>query len=263
GGGFDAGDVVAVRRGGRDDLGIEPLGVGRGERLVEPGWHGCASGEDGQQAGEQALHPLQHSDGDAPVAGPWRRAPPDGGLPGEREPYGSAVRLPLARRRRDRFSGGDDCAAGATGGKRQAIVAAGGGVPILPAVKVYLNGEILPAHQARIGVFDRGFLFGDGVYEGIRAFDGCLISPRRHTERFAAGLREARIDWDAADLEAMSQRLLAASGLRDAFIYWQVTRGAPTEGMPVRSRVARGLTPTVFGYVSKLPALTDYPEPPR
>jgi D-alanine transaminase len=130
-------------------------------------------------------------------------------------------------------------------------------------VKVYLNGEILPAHQARIGVFDRGFLFGDGVYEGIRAFDGCLISPRRHTERFAAGLREARIDWDAADLEAMSQRLLAASGLRDAFIYWQVTRGTPTEGMPVRSRVARGLIPTVFGYVSKLPALTDYPEPPR
>lgn len=130
-------------------------------------------------------------------------------------------------------------------------------------MKVYLNGEILPAHQARIGVFDRGFLFGDGVYEGIRAFDGCLMSPQRHTLRFGAGLREARIDWDAGDLEPMSQRLLAASGLRDAFIYWQVTRGTPTEGMPVRSRVARGLTPTVFGYVSKLPGLTEYPEPPR
>lgn len=143
------------------------------------------------------------------------------------------------------------------------VVAASACAPILDAVKVYLNGEILPAHEAQIGVFDRGFLFGDGVYEGVRAFDGCLMSPHRHTDRFGAGLREARIDWDAGDLEAMSQRLLAASGLRDAFIYWQVTRGTPTEGMPVRSRVARGLTPTVFGYVSKLPGLTEYPEPPR
>jgi D-alanine transaminase len=144
------------------------------------------------------------------------------------------------------------------------VVAAAARAPILDAVKVYLNGEILPAHQARIGVFDRGFLFGDGVYEGVRAFDGCLMSGQRHVHRFAAGLREARIDWDASDLEQMSRRLLEASGLRDAFIYWQVTRGTPGEGQPVRSRVATGpMTPTVFGYASRLPTLTDYAEPPR
>lgn len=147
--------------------------------------------------------------------------------------------------------------------KRQTAVAATARAPILDAVQVYLNGEILPAHQARIGVFDRGFLFGDGVYEGLRAFDGCLMSPDRHTARFAEGLREARIDWNGSGLEQMSRRLLEASGLRDAFVYWQVTRGAPAEGQPVRSRVATGLEPTVFGYASKLPGLTDYPEPPR
>ncbi len=131
-------------------------------------------------------------------------------------------------------------------------------------MNVFLNGEILPAHQARIGVFDRGFLFGDGVYEGLRAFDGCLMSPARHVQRFGAGLREAHIAWDASELEEMSSALLQANGLRDAFVYWQVTRGVPAEGQPLRSRVAAGpMTPTVFGYAAPLPGLTGYAEPPK
>ena len=131
-------------------------------------------------------------------------------------------------------------------------------------MKVLLNGDLLPASEAKVGVFDRGFLFGDGVYEGLRAFDGVVMSPGRHIDRLISGLREARIEWDPGEIEQRSYDLMRANGLRDAFVYWQITRGAPGPGQPVRSRTAAGpMRPTIFAYAAPLPGLTDYPEPPR
>lgn len=126
---------------------------------------------------------------------------------------------------------------------------------------VHLNGQLIPAAEAKVSPFDRGFIFGDGIYEGLRAAalpgGRRVVGMQRHVRRMASGLRQAGIAWDAAELGAITDALLDANGLNDAFIYWQVTRGTPdlVRG-PVRSRVpAAGMKPTVFGYCSALPPL--------
>jgi len=126
-------------------------------------------------------------------------------------------------------------------------------------VLVHLNGQIVPAESARVGVFDRGFLFGDGVYEGLRAFDGRVVRMDLHVRRMDAGLRACRIPWDAARLESLTHDLLRTNSLRDAFIYWQVTRGEPGPGQPVRARLLTGdVRPTVFGYCVGAAPLREY-----
>jgi len=130
-------------------------------------------------------------------------------------------------------------------------------------VIIHLNGELIPLDRARISPFDRGFLFGDGIYEGLRAFGGRIVGMPLHIERLRSGLREARIPWDAAALGPLSQALLKANNLADAFIYWQVTRGVPAPGQPVRTRILSGaIRPTVFGYCVGAPPLSSYTTPP-
>jgi D-alanine transaminase len=129
-------------------------------------------------------------------------------------------------------------------------------------VIVHLNGKLVPHEQATIGVFDRGFIFGDGVYEGLRSFGGRTVFMDRHIRRMQGGLDEARIPWDAGQLTPLTEQLLDANGLEDAFIYWQVTRGTPTPGRKLRSRVLDGpCRPTVFGYCIPTPALDEEGEP--
>lgn len=123
---------------------------------------------------------------------------------------------------------------------------------------VHLNSRILPISDARISPLDRGFLFGDALYEGLRAFGGRIVEPELHARRLALGLAEIRLDWDAGRLTELSEELLRANGLGDAFIYWQVSRGTPAAGQPVRTRLlSAATTPTVFGYCSATPTLAD------
>jgi len=129
-------------------------------------------------------------------------------------------------------------------------------------VQVYLNGSIMPAAQAAVSPFDRGFLFGDGVYEGLRAFGGRVRDVGGHVERMSDGLRRASIGWDAGQLPELTARLLDVNKLSDAFIYWQVTRGTPNPGDPERTRLPESpLTPTVFGYARPAPSLDECSEP--
>ncbi len=128
---------------------------------------------------------------------------------------------------------------------------------------VHLNGKLVPAEQARIGVFDRGFIFGEGVYEGLRSFRGKIVAMPRHVTRMRNGLRECRIDWDPAQMTALTESLLTANAMPDTFIYWQVTRGAPGPGQPVRTRTPQGpMTPTVFGFCSAQAPIENYTTPP-
>jgi D-alanine transaminase len=131
-------------------------------------------------------------------------------------------------------------------------------------VLVHLNGQLLPHDRAAVSPFDRGFLFGDGLYEGLRAFSTGtphhphrIIGLNRHIRRFQRGLDLCGIHYNAALLAPITEHLLAANHLHDAFVYWQVTRGTPdlTSG-PVRSRVMTSPhPPTVFAYLSPLPPL--------
>lgn len=131
-------------------------------------------------------------------------------------------------------------------------------------VILHLNGHLVPREQARIDPFDRGFVFGDGVYEGLRAFAGHVVGLGLHVQRLRRGLAETRIPWEAGNLGTLTDELLRANGLTDAFIYWQITRGVPAPGQPVRTRVLAGATrPTVMGYCVPTAGLDSYPPVPE
>src|SRR3990172_9554247 len=92
---------------------------------------------------------------------------------------------------------------------------------------VYLNGEFLPSDRARVSVFDRGFIFGDGVYEVIPVFGGRLFRLPHHLLRLEASLAAIRLrsPHNAAEWSSIFTRLMAENGTGDQSIYLQVTRG--------------------------------------
>jgi D-alanine transaminase len=132
---------------------------------------------------------------------------------------------------------------------------------------IHLNGKLLTREQARIDPFDRGFIFGEGVYEGLRSIawkdSTRIVGLQQHIRRMQRGLDAAGISHDLSNLGDLSAGLVRANNLRDAFVYWQITGGTPGEGDPVRSR-ARGKNtrPTIFGYCAPQPPLTDQSTPP-
>lgn len=108
---------------------------------------------------------------------------------------------------------------------------------------VYLNGEFLPLDQAKVSVLDRGFLFGDGVYEVIPVYAGKPFRLEEHLLRLNNSLAGIRLDppLTPAQWEALFARLI--QGEQDQYIYLQVTRGAG----PVRDHAfPKGVAPTVF-----------------
>jgi D-alanine transaminase len=123
----------------------------------------------------------------------------------------------------------------------------------VPGEISYLGGKYLPRSEARVSVEDRGFLFGDGVYEVVRYYRGRPFGMPAHVERLKKSLAATRIrlDWRAHDLEAISDELIRRNALPDAQVYWQVTRGvAPRKHLFPDPPVA----PTVLALC--------YPEPP-
>lgn len=95
---------------------------------------------------------------------------------------------------------------------------------------IYLNGEFLPRSEARLSIDERGFIFGDGVYEVTRVVEGALFESGRHLRRLARGLADMRLSptESMADIEDISLRLLKENAMTDGegMIYLQITRGA-------------------------------------
>jgi D-alanine transaminase len=118
---------------------------------------------------------------------------------------------------------------------------------------VYLNGQFLKAEDARLSVLDRGFIFGDGVYEVWRVVDGKLFEDRRHNKRLKSGLRTIEISVPDAEVDALSgvaERLLEDNGLTsgEGTFYVEITRGAAprTHAYP-----PAGTRPTILAMVSR------------
>ncbi len=117
----------------------------------------------------------------------------------------------------------------------------------------YLNGEYLPLEQARVPVLDRGFIFGDGVYEVIPVYGGRLFRLPQHLQRLHDSLAAIRIDNPLTDeqwqtlLETLVEKN-RAGGDNDQSVYLQVTRGVARRdhGFPKDTR------PTVFAMSSPL-----------
>lgn len=93
--------------------------------------------------------------------------------------------------------------------------------------KVYLNGNIINASDAKISVFDRGFLFGDGIYEVMVKINGDFFFGGAHLARLKTCLKKVTIDFDITSLQEKIDSLLKASDLEseDCLLYIQVTRG--------------------------------------
>ena len=93
---------------------------------------------------------------------------------------------------------------------------------------VYVNGEYLPEAEARISVFDRGFLFADAVYEATSVLDGRLVDFPGHLRRLHRSLGELDMPAPVGDdeLTAIHHELVARNGLAEGLVYLQVTRGA-------------------------------------
>ena len=93
---------------------------------------------------------------------------------------------------------------------------------------VYVNGEFLPEDAGKVSIFDRGFLFADGVYEVTAVINGKLVDYPPHMERLERSLRELQMAWPCtpAELKAMHEQLIARNSLKEGWVYMQITRGA-------------------------------------
>jgi D-alanine transaminase len=111
---------------------------------------------------------------------------------------------------------------------------------------VYLNGSYLPRTDAVLSVEDRGFVFGDGVYEVIPTFRGVPFLMAAHLSRLSDGLRALAIDYSVGEVESIFANLIAENGLDVSpmsIFYLQVTRGAAPRA---HHFPPAGTKPTVF-----------------
>jgi D-alanine transaminase len=111
----------------------------------------------------------------------------------------------------------------------------------------FLNGTYLPLEEAKISPLDRGFLFGDGIYEVVPSYAGKMVGFAPHIERMNNGLTAIGIDlgWSQSDWADLCAQLIEKNGAGNLGIYLQVSRGADSKrfhGFP------ENVTPTVFAF---------------
>ena len=125
---------------------------------------------------------------------------------------------------------------------------------------VFVNGSFLPEEEARVSVFDRGFLMADAVYEVTSVLGGRLVDFDGHMQRLhrslaALGMPDAM---DDAALLALHRDLVARNGVEDGMVYLQISRGNPGDrdfAYPDPAAVA----PTVVAFTQSKPGLADNP----
>jgi D-alanine transaminase len=117
--------------------------------------------------------------------------------------------------------------------------------------RVFLNGKLMPLEEAHISPLDRGFIFGDGVYEVIPFYQGRALRVQEHLRRLQRSLDELEIvnPYTSAQWDQYIGQLVKENGGGDLAIYLQVTRGvAKRDFAPIK-----GLTQTVFMMANPLP----------
>jgi len=122
---------------------------------------------------------------------------------------------------------------------------------------VHLNGQYLPEHEAKVSVFDRGYLFADGVYEVTAVIDGRLVDYEPHIERLDRSLKQLSMAWPCSseELRAVHEELLRRNTLAEGRVYMQVTRGVAD-----RDFVYPKDTPTSLLAFTQTAAIVDNPK---
>jgi len=126
-------------------------------------------------------------------------------------------------------------------------------------VSVYLNGRFLPLAEAKVPVLDRGFVFGDGVYELVPVYSRKPFRLDGHLRRLQGSLDGIRLanPHGVAAWRDLILRLVELQDFDDQSVYIQITRGTPVEGQPPRDHAfPKGVPPTVFMFAQPLVTAT-------
>ena len=111
---------------------------------------------------------------------------------------------------------------------------------------VFLNGEFMGKDEAKISVFDRGFIFGDGIYEVVPVLGGVLVDKSEFWQRFkrSLGAIELTLPYSEAEFEGILRELIAANALKEGGVYIQVTRGVASRDFAF----VEGVPPTIMAF---------------
>lgn len=111
-------------------------------------------------------------------------------------------------------------------------------------MKIYLNGKFVEKEDAKISVYDHGVLYGDGVFEGIRVYDGVVFKLKEHIDRLYDSAKSIllEIPLSKEEMEDVVVETLKVNNLRDAYIRLVITRGIGDLGLDPR----KALEPTIF-----------------
>jgi D-alanine transaminase len=125
---------------------------------------------------------------------------------------------------------------------------------------VYLNGEYLPEDEAKISIFDRGFVFADAVYEVTSVVDGKLLDFGGHVARLERSLAELGIRHPLSSdaLLAIHRELVARNDLSEGVVYLQISRGNP--GDRDFAFPSDDVEPTVVLFTQSVPTLVNAPK---
>ena len=118
---------------------------------------------------------------------------------------------------------------------------------------VFLNDSYVPMAEAKISPMDRGFLFGDGIYEVVPSYDGQMVGFAPHVERMNNGLAAVDIAfrWSTQQWKEVCDNLIEKNGSGNLALYLHVSRGADTRRFHAYSE---GIEPTVFAFAFEIPA---------
>lgn len=123
-------------------------------------------------------------------------------------------------------------------------------------LKIYLNGKLVDTKDARISVFDHGLLYGDGVFEGIRSYNGLVFKLKEHIDRLYESAHTIMLDipLSKSQMQDAVIKTLRANKLKDAYVRLVVTRGEGDLGLDPKKCLGQ---PTIFIIADKIKL---YPE---
>lgn len=104
-------------------------------------------------------------------------------------------------------------------------------------MKIYLNDKLVDRSEAKVSVFDHGLLYGDGIFEGIRLYNGCVFKLDEHLERleYSAKAIMLELPWSREEIARAVCQTCQANGLRDGYIRLVVTRGEGSLGLSIKN----------------------------
>jgi len=120
---------------------------------------------------------------------------------------------------------------------------------------IHLNGRLVPKEEAKVSVYDHGFLYGDGVFEGIRVYDGNIFRLHEHLVRLFESSKTVglKVPMTIDQLERATVETVAANGMRDAYIRLVLTRGPGDLGIDPAKCASGGTLVIIVDKISLYP----------